>query len=110
MLTAQQIIDGTKTVTRRFGWDHLKLGEKIMACEKCQGLGKGGKINRLRMIEIVSFKKEQADEIIRYDQPEKECAREGFPDMSPVDFVEMLCKANSRPPTDTLNRIEFRYL
>ena len=110
MLTTQQVIDGTKDVTRRFGWNHLKIGEKIMACEKCQGLGKGGKINRLRMIEIVAVKKELADEITRYDEPSKECAREGFPDMSPEDFVTMLCNANNKRPSDTVNRIEFRYL
>ena len=110
MLTTRQVIDGTKTVTRRFGWDHLKIGDCIMACEKCRGLGKGGKINRLRLIEIVGVRKERADEITRYDDPAGECAREGFPDMSAGDFVAMLCKANNAKPTDRCNRIEFRYL
>ncbi len=109
MLTTQQIEDGTKDVTRRFGWNFLKIGERVMACEKCQGLGKGGKIKRLRPIEIVSFRKERADAITRYKDPAKECAREGFPDMAPEEFVAMLCKANNRKPSDTVNRIEFRY-
>jgi len=36
-LTAKQILDRTKTVTRRRGWKHLKVGELFWACEKCQG-------------------------------------------------------------------------
>ncbi|WP_425404579.1 hypothetical protein [Hwanghaeella sp.] len=110
MLTTQQVEDGTKDVTRRFGWDFLKVGERVMACEKCQGLGKGGKINRLRPIEIVSVQKERADAITGYDDPAQECAREGFPEMTAAEFVAMLCKANKRQPSDTVNRIEFRYI
>ena len=110
MLTTQQVQDGTKDVTRRFGWDFLKVGERVMACEKCQGLGKGGKINRLREIEIVSVRQEPADAITGYDDPAAECAREGFPDMTAVEFVLMLCEANGRRPTDPVNRIEFRYV
>lgn len=109
-LTTQQIIDGTKEVTRRFAWWNLEGGEKIMACEKCQGLGKGGKINRLRPIEIISAKPERADEITRYADAAKECAREGFPDMTPEEFVAMLCQANKKQPHETVNRIEFRFL
>ena len=39
-------------------WKNLKPGEMLMGCEKCQGLGKGGKI--VRMGPIVSV-----DEAIR---------------------------------------------
>jgi hypothetical protein len=44
MLTQPQIRARTKTVTRRMGWKDLKPGTLLMAAEKCQGLGKGGKI------------------------------------------------------------------
>lgn len=44
MLTTAQIRDRSKTVTRRLGWWNLRVGDVVMACEKCQGLGKGGKI------------------------------------------------------------------
>ncbi len=109
-LTTDQVIDGSKDVTRRFGWDYLKIGEQVMACQKCQGIRKGETINRLRLIEIVSIRPERADEITRYPEPEIECAREGFPEMSPSDFVEMLCKANRKKPDEICNRIEFKYV
>lgn len=60
MLTTQQVIDRTKTVTRRLGWKHLKPGELFWACEKCQGLGKGGKINRLSLARCISNTPEPA--------------------------------------------------
>ncbi len=40
----------------------------------------------------------------------QETAREGFPELSPVEFVEMFCKANKRQgvtPETVVNRIEF---
>jgi len=47
MHTKQQIYDGTKTETTRKGWGFLKPGDMVMACEQCQGLGKGGKIVKI---------------------------------------------------------------
>ena len=58
MLTTAQIRAGTKTVTRRLGWKFLKPGDRLMACVKCQGLGKGGKIEKIREIEVVSVRQE----------------------------------------------------
>ena len=40
-MTTQQIIDETKDVTRRLGWADLRPGDRVQACEKCQGLKKG---------------------------------------------------------------------
>lgn len=109
-LTTQQVIDRTKDVTRRFGWDHLQVGERVVACEKCMGIKRGEKITRLRTIEVVSIRKERADEITRYPDPAAECAREGFPDTRPEDFVKLLCAASGKSRQDTVNRIEFRYV
>ena len=43
MLTKEQILARTKTVTRRLGWWFLKPGDVVWACEKCMGLKKGEK-------------------------------------------------------------------
>lgn len=104
-MTTQQIIDETKTVTRRFGWWFLKPGDRVQACEKCQGLRKGEKINRLKVIEIVSTWAEKLYEINQSD-----CIREGFPDMKPWQFVSMLAKHYHCAISTPVNRIEFKYI
>jgi len=104
-MTTQQIIDETKFVTRRFGWWFLKVGDRIQACEKCQGLGKGGKIRRLKVIEVVSLRSEPLCDITWND-----CVLEGFPDMSPFEFTLMLVKHYRCDTRTTVNRIEFRYV
>lgn len=103
-MTTQQIIDETKTVTRRFGWWNLKGGELLCAVEKCQGLGKGGKINRLKVIEVVSTRSEPLNAITK-----EECVLEGFPDMEPAEFVAMIVKHHKCEPDKIVNRIEFKY-
>lgn len=104
-MTTAQIIDRTKTVTRRFGWWNLKPGDKIQAVRKCQGLRKGEKIEPLAIIEIVSVRTEPLNAITKDD-----CVKEGFPEFAPSDFVEMLCNHYSIKPDKQVNRIEFRYL
>lgn len=109
-LTTQQVYRREKTVTRRFGWWHLKPGDVIWAVEKAMGLKKGEKIKRICKIEIISTKHELACSILSYNNPAAEVAREGFPDMAPADFVIMLCKANGKKTWNSVNRIEFHYL
>lgn len=104
-LTTPQVETKTKTVTRRLGWDSLKPGDVLMACEKCQGLGKGGKIRRLGMIRITGFRKERLMEITQDD-----VIREGFPNWTPARFVEFFCVYNKCEPFTIVNRIEFEYL
>ena len=40
-LTEAQLLDGTKTVTRRLGWTMLKPGDHFRAVRKAMGLRKG---------------------------------------------------------------------
>lgn len=105
MLTERQIEDGTKNVTRRLGWWFLKPGDLVMACVKCMGLKKGEKVQRIRQIQIVSTRKERLDTITQ-----AEVVREGFPWMTPPEFVEMFCVHMACFPETQVNRIEFEYL
>lgn len=102
-MTTPQFIAGTKDVTRRFGWWHLKAGDKVMAVEKAMGLKKGEKMRQLGLIEIVSVRKMPLAGI-----DEDDCKREGFPEMLPYQFVAMLCKHYGCKPSDYCNRIEFK--
>ena len=114
-LTTDQVRAGTKDVTRRLGWAFLKPGDHLMAVEKCQGLKKGEGIKRIREIEIISITTEPLIDIIYHPiregkRPETE--REGFPEMSPADFVVFFSRSitSSGWYKGDVRRIEFRYL
>lgn len=105
MLTTHQVRIRLKDVTRRLGWWNLKPGEVVCAVEKCQGLKKGEKINRLCVIRIKSTRGEELRNITYAD-----CVREGFPEMQPWEFVAMFAKHNKCTPYTEVNRIEFEYV
>jgi len=104
-LTTRQFLDGSKDVTRRNGWLNLKVGEHLMAVEKGQGLKKGEKVKRLGEIEVLEVCREPLHAIC--DHP-GDCAREGFPEMSPMEFIKMYCKHNGGGPGQFVTRIVFR--
>jgi hypothetical protein len=104
-LTKQQIYDETKDVTRRLAsWRFLKPGDVVMACEQCQGLKKGQHVKKIKPITIVSTRPEPLNAITQ-----AEVIREGFPHMTPLDFVTWFCKLNHCHPHTIVNRIEFAY-
>jgi len=109
MLTTQQVRDGTKTVTRRTGWWFLRPGDVVMACEKCQGLKRGEKIKRIRPIRILSTRGEELGDVTP-----AECVREGFPGLTPAEFIAMFARAHKWRGTCAdaawVNRIEFEYV
>lgn len=110
-LTTSQVRDGTKDVTRRLGWKNLKPGEHVMACVKCQGLGKGGKVEKIREIVCVSNKPEELGILFKHDDYAlSEVKREGFPNLTPTQFVVMFCSEMECVPDREVNRIEFKYV
>ncbi len=102
-LTTPQYRNGTKTVTRRLGWDTLQPGETFMGIEKGMGLKKGEKQKELGASICISNTKTILNEITQAD-----CAKEGFPSMTPSEFITFFCKANECHPATTVNRIEFK--
>ena len=105
ILTKQQIIDETKTVTRRCGWWFLERLELVCAVEKGMGLKKGEKIKRLKTIVILST----FPQSLKLITP-KEVEREGFPGKSPEWFIDMFCSSHKKCfPETIVNRIHFKY-
>jgi hypothetical protein len=106
-LTEQQLLDGTKTVTRRLGWRNLKPGDKLLAVDKAMGLRKGQKSRILATIRVRSVMLEKLGEISPI-----ECKREGFPDMTTDEFVDMFCAAHGSKCTarTEVTRISFEIL
>jgi hypothetical protein len=102
-MTKAQLLDGSKTVTRRLGWGKLKPGDRLLAVSKCMGLKKGEKADVYGVIEVVSVRAERLCLMMPTD-----CAREGFPKADVKEFVRMFCATMGCKPTDMVNRIEFR--
>ena len=109
-MTTEQVRNRTKWVTRRLGWMNIKLGEVHQAIEKGQGLKKGEHVMVICKIIPLSSHWEPLRRLL--DDPvygKWEVIREGFPEMSPAEFVEMFCEHNKCTPDIWVNRIEFRY-
>ena len=104
-LTQQQILDRSKTVTRRKGWNFLKPGELIQAVDKMLGLKKGEHPKKLAVIRVVSTRWEPLNAIT-----EAEVVREGFPDMTREQFIVFFCEKMGCWADTVVNRIEFEYV
>jgi hypothetical protein len=105
MLTTKQVRDRTKTVTRRLGWKNLSPGTVLNACEKCMGLEKGEKIKKICQIRVVDVRREPLRNMTQI-----ECVKEGFPNMSVHEFVQMFRREMKCPTTQIVTRIEFEYI
>jgi len=96
-LTTEQIMDGSKDVTRRLGWLFLKPGDLIRPVRKCMGLRPGEKIVVLTDPKrVVDVRREPLRAMLDdTDYGLEECRREGFgshPDYRwPSAFVAMFC-------------------
>jgi len=107
--TTEQIENESKTITRRNGWWFLKPGDIVMTCKKCMGFKKGEKIQKIKPIRIISTRKERLSDITQDD-----VVKEGFPDMSVDEFIDMYKKIGHykyvNPDSIPVNRIEFCYV
>lgn len=110
-LTTEQYRNKIKFITRRLGWWFAKPGDIQNGVEKGQGLKKGEKVVKLGQHRIISTRPEPLRRMT--DDPEygaKEVILEGFPDMTPQEFVDTFCKHNKCTPDKTVNRIEIEYV
>lgn len=113
-LTADAIRARTKTVTRRLGWQHLQPGERLQACLKVMGRKPGEPVVRLAIIEVLNVRRESLHSLTHGTytarMARRECQREGFPHLSPRQFVEFFCHEMKCPPDTVVTRIEFAYM
>lgn len=110
-LTTDQIRNRTKDVTRRKGWMFLKAGDVLNACVKCMGLKPGEKLERLGRIRVVDVRVESLARL--YFDPvygNDEARREGFPELSGCEFINMFCAHMGGLRDQELTRIEFEYV
>lgn len=107
-MTRRQMVARTKTVTRRWGWRSLEVGDVVMAVRKAQGLKKGEKVEHIHPIRIVSVEYEPLVSIYLRDV-DSELALEGFPGMNPRDFINLLLDRKHPNASYLINRIEFTH-
>lgn len=110
-ITTPQFKARTKTVTRRNGWRKLKVGQILNAIVKGQGLKKGEKVEHLGKIRVVEVRRE-ALQLMTMNPAygAAEVIKEGFPDLTPAEFVALYCKHNGCNYWDTVTRIQFAYV
>jgi hypothetical protein len=127
-LTTRQIESEQKTVTRRLGWTRAKVGQIVQPIVKGQGLKKGERVTKIgRRIRFTDVRRERLDRMTTdQDYGRAECAKEGFSDLTPAEFVYMFCRSHRWPalyaagalvegarsclPDDEVTRIEFEYV
>jgi hypothetical protein len=111
--TEEAVRERRKTVTRRKGWLMLKPGDRLTLCRKVMGRRKGEPLVRVAEVEVFSVTRERLDDLLRTDisNNEGEVAREGFPDMTPEDFIQrFFIEAQGMSSDAVVTRIEWRYL
>jgi len=122
--TKDQFRAHKKHVTRRLKWLNLKCGDRLMGVEKARGIKKG-ELVRLGGITILLVNREPLNQILReYYRaiPSSVCdaytdilgsvsemALEGFPELTPQQFVDMFCAMNDCEPETEITRILFDY-
>jgi len=123
--TEQAVIERRKTVTRRKGWwldkrgrPLLVAGDGLTLCRKVMGRKAGEPLVRLVEVEALDVRRERLGRLIEEDGDGcpteyalQEVEREGFPHLSPEDFVQrFFIDAQRIYPDHMITRIEWRYL
>ena len=110
--TEQAVVERRKTVTRRAGWWRdtrgkrlVRPGDTLELCRKVMGRKEGEPLVRLCEVEVISVTRERLDAITQ-----REVELEGFPDMTPAEFIERFFTPQRILPRDLVTRIEWRYL
>jgi hypothetical protein len=83
----------------------LKPGELLRAVDRCMGFRKGEHPRQIAMLRVVSVRLERLHSITQAD-----VIREGFPKMSPEEFIAFFRKHMKCAPDEQVTRIEFEYV
>lgn len=112
-LTTEQVRNRTKTVTRRLGWKDLKPGTLLQPVVKAQGIPKGGKVEKIGgLIRVTGVSQEPLDGLNHplHETAFWEVRREGFPEMTPAQFVAFFARTHNCDRSVFVTRIAFEYL
>lgn len=103
-LTTQAVRDRIKTQTRRDGWLRLRAGDQLALCPKYRGVRRADR-ELITIVDVVGVRREPLEAISPAD-----VAAEGFPDLTPAEFVEFFCNTHRGvQPSSEITRIEWTY-
>lgn len=104
--TTPQVRARTKTVTRRVGWKTLTPGTYVTLCQKVRGRVPGQPLDRITTVRVTNVRREPLDRLTADPAyGAAEMALEGFPGMSPDEFITRFFPGHSGDVT----RIEWEY-
>jgi hypothetical protein len=104
-LTTDAVRRRQRTVTRRVGWQMLTPGDQLTLCPTVRGRRHGEQLDRIVTVDVVSVRREPLNTITPAD-----VTAEGFPDMTPAQFVEFFCSTHHGvTATSEITRIEWTY-
>lgn len=105
--TTAQMEARTKDVTRRLGWTTAKSGDVVQPIEKGQGLKKGEKV---RLLSCGPIRFLMVDRVRLDDISPTDVHREGFPMLTPRDFIRMFKRQHHCRRSRIVTRIQFEYV
>ena len=121
--TEQQVRDRTKTVTRRAGWWETRSGKRILhpgdeltLCRKVMGRKHGEPLVRICTVGVLDVNRELLSTLLATDPAgaqyaRDELTREGFPDLTPREFIQRyFTEPQNLYPDDMVTRIEWTYI
>lgn len=112
-LTQAQVLDRTKTVTRRLGWNNLRVGERLLGVDRLRSRD----AKKLCVVEVVDVRRERLDAITCADVIAegvwmRDCSTHHPEPTWPCVycFIGRFCKAMKCEPETEVTRIEFKYV
>ena len=88
------------------GWTFRNPGDRLTLCRTVRGRRPGEPLVRIAEVQVVSVRRERLGDITA-----DELAREGFPGMTPEEFVDRVFVTAQRiRPDDLVTRIEWVYI
>jgi hypothetical protein len=100
-------VPGGKDVTRRLSWKWAKVGMFLLAVEKTMGLRPGQRVEIFGVIEILEVCREP---LYYVTHDPLGAAREGFPEMLELQFVDLFCMHMGGTADDDVTRVVFRHV
>lgn len=104
-LTQPQIRNRSKTETRRLGWKNVKVGQLLCFVDKCMGFKPGEKPTRISIVIVMNAHRERLCDITP-----KAVEREGFPEMSPEEFVTMFSENMKCQKIEPVTAIRYLFI
>jgi|SRR6185437_849977 len=104
-LTQSQILDHSKTETRRLKCLKVKAGDFLLIVDRVMGFKKGERPKPLALVQVIEVRREPLDNIL----PDA-VVREGFPNLTPDEFVQMFVKNMRCDYREMITVIRWRYI